>query len=249
MLIKKRASTGSGKVSGYQLGHRRRDFTEADRGPHQRHGRPDDFRCAAGGQDADGGAPPTSKTSTAYRRHSPTSGSGIATDNTETDVGTNSTYTVSSSDVDSTIRVDVSFTDLAGNSEGPLPSEATAAVVPAAPPCPAGNDWCATMTVGTFEAGGTFYGFFFVGSYGQLDEPTIDYGHSFEVEEISIYEPESLDSADRITSSSTPTCRSARCSIWAGRSSRRTPAAEPAQGSIFGAAPRTSPGSMARKSG
>ena len=102
-------------------------------------------------------------------------------------------------DVDSTIRVDVSFTDLAGNSEGPLPSEATAAVVPAAAPCPAGNDWCATMTVGTLEATGTYYGFFFVGSYGQLDEPTIDYGHSFEVEEIYIYEPESLVSDDRIT--------------------------------------------------
>ena len=49
----------------------------------------------------------------------------IAPDSTETDLGTNSTYTVSSLDVDSTIRVDVSFTDLAGNSEGPLPSEAT----------------------------------------------------------------------------------------------------------------------------
>ena len=34
----------------------------------------------------------------------------------------------------------------------------------------------------------------------------------------------------RYASVSTPTCRSARCSIWAGRSSRRTPAAEPAQG-------------------
>ena len=50
----------------------------------------------------------------------------VAPDSTETDLGTNSTHTVSSSDVDSTIRVDVSFTDLAGNSEGPLPSEATA---------------------------------------------------------------------------------------------------------------------------
>ena len=77
----------------------------------------------------------------------------IATDSTETNVGMNSTtYTVSSSDVGSTIRVDVRFTDLAGNSEGPLPSEATAAVVPAAGPCPAGNDWCATMTVGTLRS-------------------------------------------------------------------------------------------------
>ena len=50
----------------------------------------------------------------------------VAPDSTATDLGTDSTYTVSSSDVDSTIRVDVKFTDLAGNSEGPLPSEATA---------------------------------------------------------------------------------------------------------------------------
>ena len=122
----------------------------------------------------------------------------VATDSTETNLGTDSTYMVSSSDVDSTIRVDVSFTDLAGNSEGPLPSVATAAVVPAAGLCPAGNDWCATMTVGTVEAAGTYYGFFFGGIYGQLDETTIDYGHSFEVEEIYIYETESLVSDDRI---------------------------------------------------
>ncbi len=63
----------------------------------------------------------------------------VASDDTETDVGNNSTYTVSSSDEGSTIRVDVSFTDLASNPEGPLPREATAAVVPAAGPCPAGN--------------------------------------------------------------------------------------------------------------
>ena len=105
----------------------------------------------------------------------------------ETIVGSNSTYTVSSSDVDSTIRVDVSFTDMAGNSEGPLPSEATAAVMPAAAPCPAGNDWCATMTVGTLKPDGTIYGFL-ENLFGRLDETTIDYGPSFEVKEISIYE-------------------------------------------------------------
>ena len=60
----------------------------------------------------------------------------VAADDTETNLGTNSTHTVTSSDVGSTIRVDVSYTDLAGNSEGPLPSEATAAVVPAAGLCP-----------------------------------------------------------------------------------------------------------------
>ena len=120
----------------------------------------------------------------------------IATDSTETNLGTNSTYTVSSSDVGSTIRVDVRFTDLAGNSEGPLPSEATAAVVPAAAPCPTGNDWCATMTVGTLEAGGTFYGF--SPNYGRLDDPTIDYGPSFEVDEIYIYQADGFGQ-DRIS--------------------------------------------------
>ena len=83
----------------------------------------------------------------------------IAPDSTENNVGTDSTHTVSSSDVDSTIRVDVSFTDLADNSEGPLPSVATAAVVPAAGPCPADNNWCTTMTVGIYESFGTYYGF------------------------------------------------------------------------------------------
>ena len=72
----------------------------------------------------------------------------IATDTTATNLGTNSTHTVSSLDEGSTIRVDVSFTDLAGNSEGPLPSAATPAVVPAAASCPAGNDWCATIDRG-----------------------------------------------------------------------------------------------------
>ena len=121
----------------------------------------------------------------------------IAPDSTVTNLGIDSsTYTVSSSDVDSTIRIDVSFTDLAGNSEGPLPSKATAAVVPAAAPCPAGNDWCTTMTVGTYESLGTFYGFS-ENLYGRLDEPTIDYGRSFEVEEISILEPAGF-SADQI---------------------------------------------------
>ena len=113
----------------------------------------------------------------------------VATDTDST------TYTVSSSDVDSTIRVDVSFTDLAGNSEGPLPSEATAAVVPAAAPCPMGNDWCATMTVGTRESFGTFYGF--ASNFGRLDDPTIDYGPSFEVRQIAIIEPD-FSSSDQI---------------------------------------------------
>ena len=52
-----------------------------------------------------------------------------ATD-TETPIGTDSNnYMVLSADVGSTIRVDVSFTDGAGNSEGPLASAETAVVV------------------------------------------------------------------------------------------------------------------------
>ena len=50
--------------------------------------------------------------------------------NNPTNVGTNSsTYTVLPADVDSTIRVDVSFTDDAGNLEGPLMSTAVGPVV------------------------------------------------------------------------------------------------------------------------
>ena len=52
-----------------------------------------------------------------------------ASDN-ETDIGANShTYTVLPADVGRTIRVDVSFTDGAGNPEGPLASPETAAVM------------------------------------------------------------------------------------------------------------------------
>ena len=43
--------------------------------------------------------------------------------------------------------------------------------------------------VGTRESSGTSYGFL-AGNYGQLDETTIDYGPSFEVEEITIFEPD-----------------------------------------------------------
>ena len=50
--------------------------------------------------------------------------------NNPTNVGTNSsTYTVLPADVDFTIRVDVSFTDGAGNLEGPLMSTALGPVV------------------------------------------------------------------------------------------------------------------------
>ena len=56
-----------------------------------------------------------------------------------TDIGTDSSYTVSSADVGSTIRVEVSFIDGEGNPEGPLASDAVGPAVAAAGACPAGQ--------------------------------------------------------------------------------------------------------------
>ena len=72
--------------------------------------------------------------------------------NTETDISgeTSSTYTPSSSDVGKTIRVRVSFTDDLDNAEGPLESDATAAVT-AASSC--AELWCATLTVRSLSDG------------------------------------------------------------------------------------------------
>ena len=58
---------------------------------------------------------------------------------------TGTTYTPVAADVGKTIKVQASFKDDEDNAEGPLTSDATAAVVAAAP-CDA--LWCATMTVG-----------------------------------------------------------------------------------------------------
>ena len=72
----------------------------------------------------------------------------------ETNIGSNATYTPSSSDVGNRIKVKVSFTDNAGYPEGPLPSDAYpseplgATVVAAQGSCPSDNDWCATLTMG-----------------------------------------------------------------------------------------------------
>ena len=53
----------------------------------------------------------------------------VATDSTETEIGTNSSrYSPTYADVGSTIRVEVSFTDGAGNAEGPLASDAVGPV-------------------------------------------------------------------------------------------------------------------------
>ena len=72
--------------------------------------------------------------------------------NTETPISgeTSSTYTPAAADVGKTIKVKVSFTDDAGNAEGPLTSDATAAVT-AAPTC--AEVWCATLTVQSISGG------------------------------------------------------------------------------------------------
>ena len=66
----------------------------------------------------------------------------------ETSVDTSSTYTVSSSDVGSTIRVEVSFVDGAGNSETVVSDPVGPVVAAARDSCPVGNDWEATLTMG-----------------------------------------------------------------------------------------------------
>ena len=115
----------------------------------------------------------------------------VATGGLETPVGANSSsYTVSSADVGSTIRVDVSFTDLAGNPEGPLASDAVPAV-PAAGTCPAGSDWRATLTMGYVlsETGSSRFhefGFDPGSSFGDLHRATFPYG-STEVTVTLIY--------------------------------------------------------------
>ena len=104
-----------------------------------------------------------------------------ASDN-ETNVGTDSeTYDPVAADVGSSLRVDVSFTDDAGNAEGPLSSDATAAVVAAPEDCVAdrpGHDWCTLMTVGSARLGsGTNYGFHAADNLGgSLDDGAIDHG-------------------------------------------------------------------------
>ena len=71
---------------------------------------------------------------------------------TDTDIpgATSETYTLTASDLGKQIKVTVSVTDSRGHAEGPLTSGAyppnNGTVVAAVGPCPAVNDWCATMT-------------------------------------------------------------------------------------------------------
>ena len=111
----------------------------------------------------------------------------VAAGGAETNVGTDSrTYTLIPSDAGSTIKVEVSFIDGAGNPETVPSAPTMAAVLPAAGACIAGYDWCATMTVevvrGIFDSAGfTHHG------QGDLDKSTIDYGSkSFPVAELQV---------------------------------------------------------------
>ena len=96
------------------------------------------------------------------------------------------TYTVTSNDVGSTLKVKVSFTDQGGAEETLKSAE-----VPAGPPgakvaatqgtCPSGNDWCATLTAGYQSAtlGASvlhIYGYGQTSSFGLLDPATITDG-------------------------------------------------------------------------
>ena len=98
---------------------------------------------------------------------------------TDTDIpgAASETYTLTASDVGKQIKVTVSFTDFRSHAEGPLTSDAyprngTVTVVVLPGPCPAVNDWCATMTVADDGAG---FGYEFDKS-GSLDDNMIEYG-------------------------------------------------------------------------
>ena len=98
---------------------------------------------------------------------------------TETNVGTNSrTYPPLAADEGSTIRVDVSFTDGAGNVET-VPSDVKGPVVRAAEDCAAdrpGYDWCTTMTVEVVAGFLSTAGFRKNSGQGALTNDTINYG-------------------------------------------------------------------------
>ena len=94
---------------------------------------------------------------------------------TDTDIpgATSETYTLTASDLGKQIKVTVSFTDFRGHAEGPLTSDAyprngTVTVVVLPGPCPAVNDWCATMTVADDDGPGVKFGYEF-DKAGSLD--------------------------------------------------------------------------------
>ena len=101
---------------------------------------------------------------------------------TDTDIpgATSETYTLTASDLGKQIKVKVSFTDSRGHAEGPLtsgayPRNGTVTVVVLPGPCPAVNDWCATMTVADDEGDGRLLGYEY-DKFGSLDDDQIEYG-------------------------------------------------------------------------
>ncbi len=101
---------------------------------------------------------------------------------TDTDIpgATSETYTLTASDLGKQIKVKVSVTDSRGHAEGPLTSDAyprngTVTVVVVPGPCPAVNDWCATMTVADDEGDGRLLGYEY-DKFGSLDDDQIEYG-------------------------------------------------------------------------
>ena len=108
---------------------------------------------------------------------------------TDTDIpgAASETYTLTASDLGKQIKVKVSFTDLRGHAEGltsdayPRNGTVTEVVLPG--PCPAVNDWCATMTVADDGAG---FGYEFDKS-GSLDDNMIEYrGQNIEVVKLNV---------------------------------------------------------------
>ena len=101
---------------------------------------------------------------------------------TDTDIpgAASETYTLTASDLGKQIKVTVSFTDFRGHAEGPLtsgayPRNGTVTVVVLPGPCPAVNDWCATMTVADDEGDGRLLGYEY-DKFGSLDDDQIEYG-------------------------------------------------------------------------
>ena len=100
---------------------------------------------------------------------------------TDTDIpgATSETYTLTASDLGKQIKVTVSVTDSRGHAEGPLtsgaypPNNGTVVALPG--PCPAVNDWCATMTVADAEGDGRLLGYEY-DKFGSLDDDQIEYG-------------------------------------------------------------------------
>ena len=100
--------------------------------------------------------------------------------NNETNIlgATSETYTLTTSDVGHTIKVEVSFTDSRGHAEGPLLSAVyppNGTVVPFEGPCPPGHSWCATMTAADARGDGLSFGYEY-DKFGSLDDDTAQYG-------------------------------------------------------------------------